>query len=342
MAERSAFVTGGTGFVGLNLIEALTGEGWQVTALHRPTSDLAAIRRFPVRLTEGHLLAPDSLRRAIPAGVDAVFHVAADVSVSAKHDTRQTRINVDGTRHIVEAALAAGAMRLVHTSTWNTYGLEQGEISEDRPQLGGSSWINYNRSKFLAEEEVRKGVARGLDAVIVNPAHIIGRYDRQSWARLVIVAKEGRLPGVPPGAGTFCYAREVASAHIAAALRGRSGQNYLLSGHDATFVEVFRVINEVTGSKVPLRPLPAWLFRLAARANLAFAALTGHEPETTPEGVEIALARARVVSRKAEQELGYRPVPLRAMIEDCYAWLRTERLISACPDFERHPPGCAR
>jgi dihydroflavonol-4-reductase len=329
MADRSAFVTGGTGFVGLNLIEALTGEGWEVTALHRPTSDLGAIRRFPVGLVEGHLLAADSLRRAIPEGVDAVFHVAADVSVSSKHDVRQSRINVDGTRHIVEAALAAGARRLVHTSTWNTYGLEQGEISEDRPQLGGSSWINYNRSKFLAEEEVRKGVARGLDAVIVNPAHIIGRYDRQSWARLVIVAKEGRLPGVPPGAGTFCHARTVARAHIAAALLGRSGQNYLLSGHDATFVEVFRVINEVTGSEVPLRALPAWLFRLAARANLALAALTGREPELTPEGVEIALARARVVSRKAEQELGYLPAPLRTMIEDCYAWLRAERLIGA-------------
>ncbi|HSA79405.1 MAG TPA: SDR family oxidoreductase [Geminicoccaceae bacterium] len=327
MAPRSAFVTGGTGFIGLNLIEQLTGQGWAVTALHRPTSDLRAIQSFPVRPVAGDLLDPASLRRAIPPGVDALFHLAADVSVWSKHDARQTRINVEGTRNVVEAALAAGVRRMVHTSTWNAYGLEQGEISEDSPQQGGRSWINYDRTKFLAEEAVREGVARGLDAVIVNPAHVIGRYDRRGWARLIIAAHRRWLPGVPPGAGTFCHAQEVALAHIAAALRGRTGQNYLLSGKDASFVELFRAINRVTGSSIPLRPLPAWLLRLSARAGTALAGVTGREPEATPEGVAIAIARARVVSRLAEHELGYQPVALHSMIEDSYRWLRAEGLL---------------
>ena len=327
MAPRSAFVTGGTGFVGLNLIEQLVAQGWAVTALHRPTSDLRAIRRFPVRLAAGDLLDPASLRHAIPEGVDALFHVAADTSVWSKHDKRQTRINVEGTRNVVEAALATGVRRMVHTSTWNTYGLEQGEISEGSPQQGGRSWINYDRTKFQAEEAVRESVARGLDAVIMNPAHLIGRYDRRGWARLIIAAHGRWLPGVPPGAGTFCHAAEVALAHIAAALRGRTGQNYLLSGQDASFVELFRVINRVTGSSVPLRPLPAWLFRLSARANVALAGVTGREPEATPEGVAIVIARARVASRRAEQELGYRPAALHTMIDDSYRWLRAEGLL---------------
>ena len=88
----------------------------------------------------------------MPEAVDAVFHVAADTSVWSRHDDRQTRINVGGTRNMVETALARGARRFVHTSTWNVYGLEQGAISEDSPQLGATSWINYNRSKFLGEE----------------------------------------------------------------------------------------------------------------------------------------------------------------------------------------------
>jgi nucleoside-diphosphate-sugar epimerase len=322
----SAFVTGGTGFVGRNLIEQLLAERWQVTALHRPTSDLRAIRDLPVRLAAGDLLDPESLRRAIPQHVDALFHLAADISVWSKHDARQTRINVDGTRNVVDAALAAGVRRLVHTSTWNAYGLEQGEISEELPQLGGRSWINYDRTKFLAEEVVRAGVARGLDAVIVNPAHVIGRYDRRGWARLIIAAQRRRLPGVPPGAGTFCHAEAVARAHIGAALHGRTGRNYLLSGEDASFVELFRVINQVTGSSVPLRPLPAWLLRASARAAVALARITGREPEATPEGVAIALAWARVVSRRAEQELGYRPATLATMVDDSYRWLRSEGL----------------
>jgi nucleoside-diphosphate-sugar epimerase len=176
----SAFVTGGTGFLGLNLIEQLARLGWRVTALHRPSSDLRGIARFAVRLVAGDLLDPPSVARAVPDGVDVVFHLAADTSMWSGHKDRQQRINVGGTRHVVEAALAAGAGRLVHTSTWNVYGLEQSEISEELPQQGKVSRINYDRTKWLAEEEVRRGIGRGLDAVIVNPAHIIGRYDRHA------------------------------------------------------------------------------------------------------------------------------------------------------------------
>jgi nucleoside-diphosphate-sugar epimerase len=329
MVGRSAFVTGGTGFLGLNLIEQLSARNWQVTALHRPSSDLRLLQRFPVRLAEGDILDPESLRRAMPQEVDADFHVAADISMWSGRNTRQTRINVEGTRNVVEAALEAGAKRLVHTSTWNTYGIWQGDISEELPQRGSESRANYDRTKLLAEEEVRKGVARGLHAVIVNPSHIMGRYDRKGWAQLIMMAHERWMPGVPLGAGTFCHAEAVASAHIAAAERGQRGANYLMSGADATFVELFAVINEVTGSRVPLRPLPAALFRVSARLAAVWAMVSGEEPPMTPEGVEVALARARVTSRRAEQELGYRPAPLRAMVDDSYRWLLAEGFLKA-------------
>jgi nucleoside-diphosphate-sugar epimerase len=324
-----AFVTGGTGFIGRHLIEQLTAADWRITALHRKTSDLSAITRFPVDLVAGDVTDPASLREAIPHGVDAVFHLAADTSMWARHNQRQTRINEDGTRTMVEAALAAGARRFVHTSTWNVYGLDQGEISESSPQLGGRSWINYDRSKFLAEEQVRAGIARGLDAVIVNPAHVLGRYDRRGWARLIIGAHQRWLPGVPPGAGTFVHAEAVARAQIAAAARGRTGQNYLLGGTDASFVELFDVINRVTGAKVPLRPLPALVFRLGARIETALAAVLGREPEATPEGVAIACARARVVSDRTERELGHRSPDVATMIEDSWRWLRAAGLVAA-------------
>ncbi len=320
----TAFVTGSTGFLGLNLIVQLTARNWKVVALHRPSSKLHLIQQFPVQLVEGDILDPKALVSAMPRGVNVVFHLAADTSMWSNNNDRQYRVNVEGTRNVVGAALAARAKRLVHTSTWNTYGLRQGELSEESPQLGGSSWINYDRTKFLAEEEVRNGIRRGLDAVIVNPCHIFGSYDDHGWAQLILAADSGWLPGVPPGSGTFCHAEQAALAHIAASEKGRTGQNYLLSGANASFVEVFETIGDVTGWKVPTRRLPAFVFRFAARVNAAVAQVTGKEPQMTPESVEMVLVNARVVSKRAETELGYEPASLRMMISDCYRWLKAE------------------
>ena len=327
MAAKTAFVTGATGFLGLNLVEQLTAAGWSVVALHRPTSDLAPLQTFPAEPVEGDLLDPATLKRTLPQGVDAVFHVAADTSVWSRNDARQTRVNVEGTQNMLEAALAAKARRFLHTSTWNTYGLEQGELHEELPQLGGSSWINYNRTKFLAEEAVRAAVARGLDAVILNPCHIMGRYDRHSWARLIIDLCNRWIPAAPPGAGCFCHGAAIARAQIAAAERGRAGRNYLLGGEHATLLEVFRLIGEVAGCRVPDRSVPAFAFKAVARINVALAAVLGYEPEITPEGVEMVSLDARVVSTRAQEELGYENVPLRTLIEDSHRWLHKQGLV---------------
>ncbi len=327
MPAKTAFVTGATGFLGLNLVEQLTAAGWSVIGLHRPTSNLAPLRALPVEPVEGDLLDLGSLKRALPQAVDAVFHVAADTSVWSRNDARQTRVNVEGTRNILDAAVAAKARRFIHTSTWNTYGLEQGALHEGLPQRGGGSWINYNRSKFEAEEAVRAALARGLDAVILNPCHIMGRYDRQSWARIIIDLCNRWIPAAPPGAGCFCHGAAVARAQIAAAERGDSGRNYLLGGDHATLLEVFRVIGEVAGCRVPERTVPAFAFKAVARINVALAAVLGFEPEITPEGVEMVSLDARVISTRAEEELGYEKVPLRTRIEDSHGWLQGQGLV---------------
>ena len=327
MSGKRAFVTGATGFLGLNLVEQLTSVGWQVLALHRLTSDLTYLCRFPVEVVEGDLLQPQSLKRALPKNVDAVFHVAADTSVSAQGAAQQKRVNVEGTANLLQAALEARAKRFIHTSTWTTFGLQQGEITEDLPQLGGRSRVNYDRTKFQAEEEVRAAVGRGLDAVILNPSHIMGRYDRHSWARLIISLQKDWVPLAPPGAGCFCHGEAVAKAHIAAAERGRTGHNYLLGGDFASLLEVFRIIGEVAGCRAPKAVLPAAGFRIAARVNVMLAALLGYEPDLTPDGAAIASARARVVSDKAERELDYRAVPVRQLVEESYGWLKSQCLL---------------
>ncbi len=327
MSARTAFVTGASGFLGLNLVEELLEQGWRVVALHRDPAAAERLARLGSEPARGDLLDPDSLVRAIPEHADAVFHVAGDTSMWARHRDRQHRVNVEGTRNVVRTAAARGVDRLVHTSTVAVYGFPDGIITEELPQAGADSWIGYLKTKAMAEREVRAGIVEGLDAVIVNPANIVGRYDTRNWARMFTMVARGKLPGAPPGEGSFAHARAVARAHVAAWERGRTGENYLLGGVDATYREVVERIGGLVGREGPVRVTPCWLLRLLGRASSGIARFTGKEPDITPEAVAIVCARLVCSSRKAIDELGYRPEPLDAMLADCHGWLVEQGLL---------------
>ena len=191
----TAFVTGANGFVGLNLVGELLAQGWRVLALHRAGSDTRYLQRMAAERVAGDVTDAGSVLRAMPRGVDAVFHVAGDTNLWSRNNAAQDRVNIDGTRHLVEAALERGARRFLHTSSISAWGLQRGRLDERVPQRGKDSWVNYNRSKHLAEEAVRAGIARGLDAVILNPGAILGPYDTRNYARLVLLVAAGTLPG---------------------------------------------------------------------------------------------------------------------------------------------------
>jgi nucleoside-diphosphate-sugar epimerase len=321
---KTAFVTGATGFVGLNLIEELLKGGWQVTAMHRANSDLTYLKRMDAARVVGDITDAASVRQAMPAGVDVVFHVAADTGLWSGNNVRQDRINIDGTRNTVEAALAAGARRFVHTSSVSAFGIQNGRIDETSPRLGAESPINYQRSKYFAEEEVRGAIGRGLDAVILCPAGIVGPYDTHNYARLFRLIAERKLPGVTPGTLSVCHVREVARAHVTAAERSNTGEAALLAGTDASVLELIQEIGAALGRPVPNRPTPAWLIRMAGRVGALKGALTGRAPEVTPEIVRLGLRYFTCDSSKAMRELGLRAVPLKDMVADCAEWMVAE------------------
>lgn len=328
MADRTAFVTGAPGFVGVNLVKALKDAGWKVVALHRPTSNLKYLEPLGAALVEGSITDRDSLRRAMPEAPDAVFHVAANLSFHKKGDAEQTRVNVEGTRNVVELAIEKRARRLIHTSSVAAYGLHGGVIGETTPSNALALPVNYARTKFLAEEEVRAGVKRGLDAVILNPANILGPYDAHGWARMIRLVATRKLPGVPSGGGAFCHVVEVVRAHLAAVDHGRTGENYLLGGVHARYLELAGLAAELTGGKAPRRAMPPWQVNLLARVLPALSLLTGRPPDITPEIALMMNLDFSVDSSKAERALGFRAVALRAMVEDACRWLRAEGLIA--------------
>jgi nucleoside-diphosphate-sugar epimerase len=324
---KTAFVTGATGFLGINLVELLVDEGWQITALHRPTSDLTYLKRFPVRLAEGSITDRMSLERAIPKGIEVVFHVAGDTNLWSKRNAQQNAINIDGTRNMVTAAASKGVGTFIHTSSVMAWGRAKGEISEETPLQGKNSWINYESSKHLGELEALKGVDRGMKVVVLSPTRIAGPYDIDGWAKLFFLLRDNALPAVAAGTTSYTHVRDVARAHLNAVTKGRSGERYILGGEDCGFAEFVREMARVSGAKPP-RTAPAWVIKAFGRVSVVIAAITGEEPDVTPEAaVFTSEVGARFLSTKAIRELNYEVRPWPEAVKDSYDWLVDEGLL---------------
>ncbi|MHB2020083.1 MAG: NAD-dependent epimerase/dehydratase family protein [Candidatus Xenobia bacterium] len=314
---RRAFLTGGSGFVGLNLAQELIAQGWEVTAVHRPTSELRWLRELKVDLIEGSVA-------DVPDGIDTVFHVAGNTNMWRGGNAQQTRDNVDVTREVAAAAVARKVRRLVVTSSIAAWGIVTGEVDESTPQRGKDSWINYHRTKHLAELEAKAAMAHGLEVVVMNPCHVMGPYDFGTWSRLFQMIKQDRLPGVPPGAGSYAHVKEVARAHVAAADRGENGGNYILGGANHARREMIAAMCRLLGKPVPTRVTPPPAIKAAAWVSQFMAERRGQVPELTPEAATLVSLKISCSAQRAQRDLGYRVVPLETMVEDSYKWLVDE------------------
>lgn len=321
--RRTAFVTGATGFLGLNLVERLLDQGWHVTALHRESSDLSVLGRFAADRVIADIQDAETLIEIMPDKLDAVFHTAANTSVWGRHAGQQAMDNVAGTGNVLSAAIANSAARFIHTSTWNTFDWSDGIISEDTSQSSvAHHWISYNRTKYAAEQLVKSAVAKGeIEAVILNPAHIVGRYDNHNWARLITMAATGTLPAVPPGSGCFAHGPAVADAHITAVDKGRNGANYLLGGPEAPFTDIVDMIRGISGQEKTASTAPAFAMKALAHLKSVLAVVTGNEPDITPESVAMVTAHVRIASTKAADELNYQATALEPALQDAHDWL---------------------
>jgi dihydroflavonol-4-reductase len=320
----TVLLTGAAGFLGQHLLAELLASGAQVRALsRRPASDtlLAGLGARPVR---GDLTDPGTLAAAV-AGVDAVFHAAADTNTWRPNNAAQTRTNVDGAGHLLAAAAGAGVGAFLHTTSVSAYShLVHGVLREDVPERGGDSWINYERSKYLAEQAVR---GAGLPFIIFQPSHILGPGDTHNWSRLIRLVDRNRLPGVPPGAGAFADVREIAKAQVRAWQARKFGETYLLGGQHASFLELITLVGQALGRPTPARATPAWALKAYAQLAYRWSLVTGRMPEITPEAAQFTCHDLRVDSAKAIRELDYRQTPLPPLLADTIAWMRGEGML---------------
>jgi nucleoside-diphosphate-sugar epimerase len=187
--------------------------------------------------------------------------------------------------------------------------------------------MNYNKTKYLAEQEVHRAVKNGLDVVILNPCNMMGPYDPKGWSTLIVTMVEEKVPGVTMGVATFAHVRDVARAHIKAAESGRRGENYLLGGVEIRFKEVYQEINELLHKNVKLRRIPFPIFRLAMYMIRLKAFLKKEEPILTYPRYKRLTGRIVCDDTKARKELSFSTTTMKEMLQDSYTWLLKEGII---------------
>ncbi len=315
-------VTGGTGFLGANLVHHLVARGDQVRVLKRRRTPPTILEGLPVEIVEGDVTDFDSLARA-SRGVEGIYHVAGLVSYWRPKRARQYRVNVEGSRNVVEAALQNAVRRVVHTSSIAAVGYRtDGRPSdEDTPWNWGPHDVSYCTTKHLGEREALKACQRGLEVMVVNPAVIFGPRDvhRNTGRLFTLVARHSTILW-PEGWFTTCDVDDVCQGHIAAMERGRSGRRYILGGEQWRFTELIRAVAEVMGRRVRVKALPPWLEQVVAWSAYGVSRLTGKEPPLTPELVRVRRLVGTYSSERAIRELGYPQTPLRQTLEKSYRW----------------------
>lgn len=321
-------LTGASGFVGSAVLRKLQAAGHEVRVLVRPSSSRRNLKGLDVEVVTGDLTQPASLVRAI-RGCRALFHAAADYRLWTRDPRVLYCTNVEGTRHILEAALAAGVERVVYTSSVATLGIrsDHAPADETTPAALADMVGHYKRSKYLAEEEVRRVIREtGLPVVIVNPSAPVGPRDLKPTptGRMVLDAAAGRMPAYVDTGLNIVHVDDVAEGHLLAFERGQAGERYILGGTNLSLRDILVKITSFVGRSAPVLCLPHNLILPVAYLAEGWARIIGQEPRVSVDGVRMAKKRMYFSSAKAERVLGYSARPAEAAFEEAIAWFRQQ------------------
>ncbi|MBN2393756.1 MAG: NAD-dependent epimerase/dehydratase family protein [Anaerolineae bacterium] len=327
---KYALVTGATGCVGANVVEALLARGYAVRALRRATSKLDALAGLDPEYATGDVLDEASLSAAM-AGCELVFHAAAVSQYWRNKPEAIYAANVDGTRNVLRAAMAQSVRRVVFTSSVAVLGVptRRGQCLDESAAFNlRPAQFHYGHSKVLAEAEVQRAVAEGLDVVIVNPVSVIGQRDIYFvGGEILRTAKRGLLIGAPPGGMGIVSAKATGEGHVLAAERGATGERYILNGENVSHRALMALAAEVTGGRAPWFIIP----RVLMSPFAALVDLLNRVWRATPlvDGSQLHLSARDMYfdGSKAERELGFVGGSAQAAIAEAWAWYSEHRLL---------------
>ncbi|MEW6468074.1 MAG: NAD-dependent epimerase/dehydratase family protein [Bacteroidota bacterium] len=319
-------VTGAGGFIAARLASQLAQSGKKVRAMVR-TRESALLRHPNIEIVKGDILDKESLDKAT-RNVSQVYHVAALANNWAPSEKIFFDINVTGTENVIEAARKNGAGRIVMTSTAGTIGPSvNGQPVHEGLLPPAFLYSGYERSKFAAEELIRKRSKEGYDIVIVNPTRVFGPgplSKSNSVTNIVYKYTRGRWrfqPGSGQEIGNYAYVDDVIRGHFLAMEKGRSGERYILGGENVSYNQLIKKIAEVHGKEYGLISIPLGAFAAYGALSDFLGDYFGIEPMITKSWLQKYKANWTASTEKAEKELGYTVTPMKEAIARTIHWL---------------------
>jgi nucleoside-diphosphate-sugar epimerase len=341
MNTKAAFVTGATGLVGAHLMYDLLQKGYRVKALKRPQSNteqvLKTFARYAgntealsrqIEWTDGDLLDFQSMSAAID-GCTQVYHAAAVVSFSSSDRTDMMHINVDGTANMVNVCIDQ-KIPLCHVSSIGALGRSEqgGRITENDLWQTAQGRSVYSYSKYKAEMEVWRGIAEGLQAVIINPAVILGPGNWTKGSSKFFSQVYGGMRFHTSGVTAFVDVRDVSRCMLQLMEQEHFGERYILTAGDLSYRELFNLIADDLKVKRPAIAAQPWLLKTACCLSWMVGKVTGREPVLTKETVHSALQQIRYSNEKIRKTLEYKFISPEKSIEDCCRYFLQEQSLS--------------
>ncbi len=306
------FVTGGTGFIGGHVVRQLLAGGHEVVALVRSKGRARELANAGAQLAAGDITDRESMREPM-RGVDGVFHIAAWYKVGAKDAKIAERINVEGTRNVLDLMRELEIPKGVYTSTVAVFSDTNGKLVDESYRFDGKHLSEYDRTKWLAHYEVALPmIEKGLPLVIVQPGLVYGPGDHSSVRRSLVQYLQRKLPVVPKGSA-YCWAHveDTARGHVQAMEKGKPGETYIIAGERHSFEEALALAESITGIPAPKRRVSPGVMRIMSKIMGIIGTVITPPEDYHPETLRV-IAGATYLgdNSKAKRELGVDPRPL--------------------------------
>ena len=318
------FVTGGTGFIGANLVRLLLKQGYRIRVLVRPTSKLDNLESLDVEIITGDLNDGDLEQKM--RGCRALFHVAAHYSLWQADQESVYLNNVLGTRNILAAAQRADIERTVYTSSVAAIGVGNAGITVDETHQSPVKKLvgHYKKSKYFAEQEALKAYHLGQDIVIVNPSTPIGSWDIKPTPTGEIILRflQGKMPFYVDTGLNWIDVEDVAWGHLLALEKGQSGDRYILGNQNLTLKTILDNLAEITNLNAPQQLIPHFIPHACAWIDECLLGAIGKKPSVSLDGVKMARQKMYYDSTKAVRELGLPQSPIKPALQKAVEWFK--------------------